>query len=550
MSSKLPSVGDMGNRRGRLAGLSMLVAAVILILSCSAARAGTWAVVSCRLPDGQPAPTAGWLAGGAGDDAGATNTCASPGGAMVAQVGDQTEQPAYQPATWTFTAPAGSTISGGTLALSFFTPEGQGYAETPENSYDAADVLANCQYNVGSCANQQVVVAAAITAAHAGGTQIFVGAECVAPIQGHGSCQQPGDPWNGANGVDAETDIDRAVIELSNDTTPTATAFTGGVLERGASGVQDLQFTAQDPGGPGIFTALVTIDGRPVYDGTPDQNDGQCKSIGLDAAGVREFLATQPCKQSVELDIPIDTAVFASGNHTLKVTLTDAAGNVSTVYDTTIRTNRVPHTPNGTPCAAPKLSLTADGQSRLAPIRWGKRVEIDGRLHCGRTPIPGAEVEVTGDRGLISVTTDKRGNFRVHLTRGPTRKLRFTYRAFADDTKPSAVAAIRVRVYPMISLTISPRATANGGTINWQGRIEGGPYPAAGVTLLIEVRAVGRWEAFDQVVTHNGSFAYRYTFRRTTSPTTYRFRIAMPVSGAAGYRYVPSASRAVAVHVS
>ena len=79
---------------------------------CSVARAGSWALVSCSTPAGQPAPIDGWLAGGAGDEKGSLSTCNSPGGAMIAQVGDQVEQTAYQPATWTFTAPLGSTIAG------------------------------------------------------------------------------------------------------------------------------------------------------------------------------------------------------------------------------------------------------------------------------------------------------------------------------------------------------------------------------------------------------------------------------------------------------
>jgi hypothetical protein len=217
------------------AGVAVTPSAAILIC-CAIAHAGTWALGSCATPSGAPAPTADWLAGGAGDDKGSTDTCNSPGGALIAQVGDQAERPAYQPATWTFTAPQGSTIAGGSLKLGFFTPEGQGYAETPQNSYDAGDVVGNCQFNTGSCASQWNNETEPIAAEFAGGTQIFVGAECVAPIEGHDDCQHPGDPDDGADGLDAQTDLHAAVIELANDATPTATGFAGGLLQPNATG--------------------------------------------------------------------------------------------------------------------------------------------------------------------------------------------------------------------------------------------------------------------------------------------------------------------------
>jgi hypothetical protein len=70
------------------------------------------------------------------------------------------------------------------------------------------------------------------------------------------------------------------------------------------------------------------------------------------------------------------------------------------------------------------------------------------------------------------------------------------------------------------------------------------------VTLLVEVREGRRWQPFDEVVALKGRFAYRYTFLRTTQPTSYRFRVALPASGSAGYAYDPGGSNAITVHVS
>jgi hypothetical protein len=118
-------------------------------------------------------------------------------------------------------------------------------------------------------------------------------------------------------------------------------------------------FTAQDPNGPGIYNVTVTVDGQPVYNQIPDTNGGQCQSVGTDGPGVLEFLSAQPCRQTIALRIPVDTSKLAAGAHQLTVSETDAAGNTATVYSQTITTSH-PNVPNGTPCAHPTLSLTAN----------------------------------------------------------------------------------------------------------------------------------------------------------------------------------------------
>jgi hypothetical protein len=71
------------------------------------------------------------------------------------------------------------------------------------------------------------------------------------------------------------------------------------------------------------------------------------------------------------------------------------------------------------------------------------------------------------------------------------------------------------------------------------------------VTLLVEVKEGRRWQPFDEIVAHHGRFTYRYTFLRTTQPTSYRFRVALPTNGADGYDYRPGGgSNTITVHVS
>ncbi|HUH80609.1 MAG TPA: hypothetical protein VLZ06_04715, partial [Solirubrobacteraceae bacterium] len=60
------------------------------------------------------------------------------------------------------------------------------------------------------------------------------------------------------------------------------------------------------------------------------------------SAGALMFDASQPCRQTETVDLPIDTTPLHDGTHTLKVTVTDAAGNSAVVYDNTISTDNAP----------------------------------------------------------------------------------------------------------------------------------------------------------------------------------------------------------------
>ena len=90
----------------------------------------------------------------------------------------------------------------------------------------------------------------------------------------------------GGNGVNAQTAIYAADIELANSSTPAATGFAGSLLASAASGTADLTFNAQDPEGPGVYRVSVDVDGNAVYQGTPETNGGRCASIGVDSGGV------------------------------------------------------------------------------------------------------------------------------------------------------------------------------------------------------------------------------------------------------------------------
>jgi hypothetical protein len=323
--------------KGRRAGGPLgcvLATAMLAALAPAGASAGTWNLASCSQPDGAPAPIDGWRTtsiGGVGADSGDIDTCPQ-GGALTALTSGEAPQTAYTGPEWVFTAPPGSTIIGGTLTGTLTSPHGQAWLATPNSSYDSADVLVNCQYNL-AC-GQSGLMSGTFPISHAGGTNIYAAAVCVGPQEGASSCPAYG-------GVDAAVSVSGADIELSSSSSPTGSGFGGTLLDAGARGTRELTFTAGDPEGPGVYSVRGEVDGETLYAGTPDENEGQCAAL-TSTAGELTFDRSQPCKQSESIDLPIDTTPLADGQHTLKVTVKDAAGNSSVVLDDAISTHNAP----------------------------------------------------------------------------------------------------------------------------------------------------------------------------------------------------------------
>lgn len=85
---------------------SLVSLAVVLMIWPAAARAGTYDVYSCRLPDGRPAPTFGWSA--VSLRAVTSDTCASGGSLRAALPSERSFK--GDMAGWTLTAPADTRI--------------------------------------------------------------------------------------------------------------------------------------------------------------------------------------------------------------------------------------------------------------------------------------------------------------------------------------------------------------------------------------------------------------------------------------------------------
>jgi hypothetical protein len=498
------------------------------------AHAGAWTLVSCTEPNGQPAPTDGWSTsstGSVGPDSGDSNSCGQ-GGSLSAVTSGEAPQHPYEGPVWVFTAPAGSMIAGGTVTAALTSPHGQAWVGTPNPIYDSADVLANCQYNTGC--GQSGTLSGAFPVVHPGGTKLYAIAVCVGPYEGATTC-----PANG--GLDAGVYVSAADIELSNPATPAASGLGGTLLSPNARGTQDLTFAATDSGGPGVYTITVQIDGATVYSGTPDNNGGSCVALGK-SNGVLMFDHSQPCKQSESVDLPINTATVADGQHTLKVTVEDAAQNRSVVYDGTITIQNAPTKVSSLgalpgPGTSAGISLgtggpNGTGANEAAMLRLGMRrtitrtyahraLRITGRLLDSQGhPISGANLDViqqvigaSHPQVIAHVRTRVGGLFIARVPAGPSRLIEVAYRAFSADTSYSAQAKVQESVRAGIELTVSPRRTSSTGTILLTGQVDG-PVPRQGVVVHLLVHYRGQWEPFRTPRTDAaGRFDVAYQFQ-------------------------------------
>jgi hypothetical protein len=524
---------------------------LLLALCTSSAWAGTWTLASCTQPDGQPAPTEGWstsATGAVGPYSGDTNTCAQ-GGELSAVTSGEAPQGAYEGPEWVFTAPAGSTIAGGSITATLTSPHGQAWLGTPSASYNSADMVANCQYNLACGQNGTLSGTFPIT--HLGGTSLYAVAVCVGPYEGATSCPATG-------GIDAGVYVSGATIALANSATPAASGFGGTLLSPNAQGTQELTFLASDPGGPGVYLVTAQIDGKTIYSGTPDNNEGRCIPIG-GTGGTLMFDHSQPCRTSESVDLPINTTTLANGQHTLKVAVEDAAKNASVVYDGTITTLQPSNNSLGAlpgPGTSASASLARGlGQpngiaaSEGARLRLGQRIRLtrsfakralrlSGRLvNAQGQPIGGAMLDLlqqtSGSPGLKLIghaKTSATGTFAASAPAGPSRTIEVAYRAFSSDGAYAATGRIIESVQAGVQLDISPRHTSSEGAITLTGRVLG-PVPPQGVSVDLLVHYRGHWEPFRTPRTDAaGRFTVVYQFEGARG--RFPFRAEVPPSQA------------------
>jgi hypothetical protein len=334
---------------------------------------------------------------------------------------------------------------------------------------------------------------------------------------------------------------------------PTGSLFAGGTL----AGEVAVRYAGSDRGG-GIASVGVVADGVlvatvPVQGGSVDCREPYHRSV--------------PCPLAAEGSFAFDTNVLANGAHTVQVALIDAGGNRALSEPRQIVT-RNGSIPNGTGAtAAARIVTWTGGRRRIRPrtvtrLDYGEARTLRGRLTSEQgAPIGGAVIDVServsrpGSRSRArgTVTTDADGRFAYRARGGPSRDVRFAYRAFSLDPEYATTANFRVRVHAGIAFDVTPRRVGAGGSIRFEGRLLGGPgRGGVQLTLYSLERSRSRKSRLRVPVEvvrtdRRGRFGFRYRFRGVSG--SHRFRFQARLKAQRQYPYAPAGSRVVAVTV-
>ena len=188
--------------------------------------------------------------------------------------------------------------------------------------------------------------------------------------------------------------------------------------------------------------------------------------------------------------------------------------------------------------------------------RYGRTIHLHGRLTMpGANPVAGVVVQVSERvdmpgaefHPIGAVTTTRTGRFLYRALRGPSRTLRFTYGGTPTIRSRSTDVDLHVRAATTIG--VSRRFVVNGETILFHGHLLGGPIPAEGKLIELQVFARGLWRTFATTRAHaaNGRWSYRYRFDNTRGRISYRFRAR--IRREATYPYTTGLSRRLRVTV-
>ncbi len=312
--------------------------------------------VSCVNPDGSAAPAEGWSQSTSGptDPGGIASTQCSPGTPMLAELSVLAAAPPNSMELLTYQPPGGSVLVGGSVDVNMsadgFGNAGGGSAVGESQLFEPSlsSPFFQCVAFFQVCGaapdfsgvmnlpnDAQGNLIAAVKCASGTGT----------------SCDQ-----NAKNSAWALMQVAWARLLLSSSVSPTGSGFSGSALQPGVRGTAHVVFTAAETSGPGIYAASVAIDGQTVFSGTPNANGGKCVPVGTDpGTGALMFDYQQPCLTSEGVDVPVPSGGLPDGSHELAVTVTDAAGNSSTVLDQNITTSN----PQTTPAPSGRRALHA-----------------------------------------------------------------------------------------------------------------------------------------------------------------------------------------------
>jgi hypothetical protein len=548
-----------------------LVASAALAIA-PAAYGGQWVQVSCANPDQSAAPPQGWtsiISGAPGDGSNNSTNCA-PNSPMFGILSTTVAAAVGSGETLQYAPPSGSTLAGGSIDVSLYADgygadaSGTAVLYTPTAAYDAGDVFFQCVADLTACNGGSTDFSGVLALPANRGGDLFLAAAC-GGIAGQ-YCNV-----GGSNGAWSLVQLWWAELLLTNTSTPAATGFSGSLLSPDAHGTADIAFTATDPGGPGVYQVTVQIDGNTAYSGTPNTNDGSCAPRGTDSTtGALMFDFQQPCLQSEAIDLPIDTTGLSDGQHQLKVIVTDAAQNASTVLDQTITTANSttvsallnappPPAPATAPAPAPVLygfSLDPATKALSAGVRRlhsASALRLAGTLESQTGVVaPGVAVALWAQPlaggsfvELAHTTSDGAGRWTLTAPKGSSRLLRVVAGAGAQPTSSSSTVSVSETVTPTLTLAVR---TPGRAQLVFTGQIGISPLGNPRPLVLIEVRGPKGWQAVGAPtrVGPHGRFRYVYPSSPLTIGRSFSFRATSPATSS--WPTATSSTRTAVVH--
>jgi hypothetical protein len=378
----------------RVAGVAItaVLAAAVWAFPVTALAAGSYQVSACNFaPEGtnnswvwsntdtaQPShyaehascPYQPGASGGKADQEGGLSTTDALGLANGAEPGTS--------AGWSFSAPAGTTITGITYERyighsldpdNYWSPalRADGTILPGETCLDTVENGENCSVGAPGTVDGPATITG--LAAH----ELSLGIRCQAPTGQEcitGATQHA--VWAAMYG---------ATVTLSDTTPPTLSAPTGALWGPGEAGgfhkgPESIKVSAQDVGG-GVATILLSADGHPV----------------ASYAAACNFTLAQPCPSSTgPQTLSLPTTQLSDGKHTLELAAIDAAGNPSSTATTQITVENTPPPP---PLALAATPTQAGGSTFT--LTWS---DPPGQI----APITGALYEVCPARGQGTCT--------------------------------------------------------------------------------------------------------------------------------------------------
>lgn len=346
--------------------------------------------------------------------------------------------------------------------------------------------------------------------------------------------------------------LNDVTLTLDDSVPPSLGEISGSLASAAAhsatvSGTQTIGFTGTDANS-GVRSATLTL--TPQNGETPYTH-----TFAFAAQCTYESWNACPTSETVG-PFALETASLVDDSYAVSLTVTDAAGNVTSEGLGTITTHNALNTSLAAapgPGASLASSATAgsmngSGASENAHLQLGVRspisrtyakraLRIPGRLLNEQgLPIADATLDVlqqVDDATLELVGhahTNADGTFIAAAPGGPSRMIEIAYRASAADSGYAATARLRESVGAGVQLTVSPRRTGSEGRITLTGRVLG-PVPPQGVVVDLLVHYRGQWEPFRTPRTNAaGRFKVAYQFEGALG--RFPFRAEVPASQA------------------